>query len=209
MEKLRIGCLASGSGSNFESIVNSCFNGLLNSSAEVAILISNIPDAKCLDRAKKYNIPSIVIPSKSFIGSREEYDQKLIEILKMNNVELICLTGYMRFVSKLFLDSFPGKVMNIHPALLPSFKGLHAQKAALDYGVKVAGCTVHFVDEKEDNGPIIIQKVVNVQEDDTEESLAARILQQEHIAFSEAIKLFAEKRLKIEGRKVKIFPHSI
>ncbi len=202
--KLKIGCLASGSGSNFEAIANSCHSGILKELAEVSVLITNVPDAKCLERAKRFNIPWVVIPSKSFQGTREEYDQLLIKELLKYKVNLVCLAGYMRFVSSTFLSAFPNSVMNIHPALLPSFKGLHAQKQALEYGVKYSGCTVHLVDELEDHGPIIVQKVVPVHDDDTEESLTNRILEQEHIAYSEAIKLFAEGRLIIEGRKVKI-----
>ncbi len=202
--KLKIGCLASGSGSNFEAIAQSCQAGILKDLAEIVVLITNNPDAKCIERAKKFNIAVVSIPSKSFQGTREEYDTLLINELKKYSVELVCLAGYMRFVSPRFLTAFPNRVMNIHPALLPSFKGLHAQKQALEYGVKYSGCTVHFVDEFEDHGPIIVQKVVPVLDDDTEESLTKRILEQEHIAYSEAIKLFAEHRLLIEGRRVKI-----
>lgn len=202
--KLKIGCLASGSGSNFEAIALSSQSGILKDLAEIAVLITNNPEAKCIDRAKKFNIPFVIIPSKSFQGTREEYDGLLINELMRYGVELVCLAGYMRFVSSKFLNAFPNRVMNIHPALLPSFKGLHAQKQALEYGVKYSGCTVHFVDELEDHGPIIVQKVVPVLDDDTEDSLTKRILEQEHIAYSEAIKLYAEGRLIIEGRKVKI-----
>lgn len=201
---MKIGCLASGSGSNFEAIASSCVSGILKDISEIAVLITNNPDAKCIERAKKFNIPTLIIPSKTFQGSREDYDQLLVNELNKYKVDLVCLAGYMRFVSPLFLKAFPNRVINIHPALLPSFKGLHAQRQALEYGVKYSGCTVHFVDELEDHGPIIVQKVVPVYDDDTEDSLTKRILEQEHIAYSEAIKLYAEQRLIIEGRKVKI-----
>jgi len=201
---LKIGCLASGSGSNFEAIALACSSGILKDIAEIVVLVSNNPAAKCLERAKKFNIPTVVVPSKDFKGSREEFDTLLVNELNKHGVELVCLAGYMRFVSSVMLNAFKDRVLNIHPALLPSFKGLHAQKQALEYGVKYAGCSVHFVDELGDNGPIIVQKVVPVEDDDTEESLSKRILEQEHIAYSEAIKLLAENKLTIEGRVVKI-----
>ncbi|MHA1822185.1 MAG: phosphoribosylglycinamide formyltransferase [Promethearchaeota archaeon] len=203
---VNIGIIASGSGSNAEAIMNACEdkNGLLYNKARVVVLISNRKGAYCLERAKKHNIPAVLIESDGFKGTREEYDELLINELKKYDVELVCLAGYMRIVTLRFLKAFPNRVMNIHPALLPSFPGLHGYRDAVEYGVKVTGCTVHFVDEKVDHGPIIIQKCVNVNFEDTEESLKERGLKVEHQAYPEAISLYCDGRLEIVGRKVKI-----
>ncbi len=205
MAKLKIGAIASGSGSNFEAIVQSCESGILKDKAEVVILICNKAGKYCMTRAKNHEIPYVLMESDKHKGTREEFDQKMINILKKQyGCELIVLVGYMRFVSKYFIDSFNGNVMNIHPSLLPSFKGMHAHRDVLAYGVKVSGCTVHFVDADADHGPIIIQKCVPVYDTDTEKTLGPRILEWEHKIFPKAIELFCDERLKIDDRIVRI-----
>ena len=204
MGKLKIGAIASGSGSNFEAIVESTETGILKDKASVEVLICNKAGAFCMERAKNHNIPTVLIESDKHEGTREEFDQKMIDILEGYECKLIVLVGYMRFVSKMFIEHFNGNVMNIHPALLPSFKGMHAHEDALVYGVKVSGVTVHFVDPEEDHGPIIIQKAVPVYDTDTKDTLGPRILEWEHKAFPKAIELFYEGRLHIDGRIVKI-----
>ena len=199
MGKLRLGVLASGRGSNLQSIMDAAAAGKIN--AEVAVVISDNKDAFALERARKAGIPALHVNPKNF-GSKEEYERAIIKLLKEHNVKLVCLAGYMRIVGKVILDAFPNSVINIHPALLPSFPGLHGQQQAWEYGVKYSGCTVHFVDEGMDTGPIIIQAVVPVVDDDTADTLAARILEQEHIIYPKAIGLLAEGRLKLNGRKV-------
>lgn len=199
--KLRIGALASGGGSNLQSIIDSCSNGSLN--AEVALVLSNNPQAGALLRAKSAGVPSLCIDHRGF-ASREEFDRAMVVALQEAGAELVVLAGFMRLISPVFLQAFQGRIMNIHPALLPAFPGLHVQRMALEYGARFAGCTVHFVDGGVDTGPIIIQAVVPVLDDDTEESLCARILQQEHRIYPRAIQLFAENRLRIEGRRVRI-----
>jgi len=201
---LKIGAIASGSGSNFEAIVQSTENGILKDKARIEVLVFNKAGAYCMERAKNHNIPNVLIESDKHKDTREEFDQKMIDVLKKYECELIVLVGYMRFVSKLFIEAFKGNVMNIHPALLPSFKGMHAHEEALGYGVKVSGVTVHFVDPEEDHGPIIIQKAVNVYDWDTKDTLGPRILEWEHMAFPKAIELFIDGRLRIEGRIVRI-----
>jgi len=204
MAKLKVGAIASGSGSNFEAIAQSCEDGILKDKASVEVLICNKAGAYCMERANNHNIPVALIESENHKGTREEFDQKMIDILKKYECELVVLVGYMRFVSQHFIEALNGNVMNIHPALLPSFKGMHAHNDALEYGVKVSGVTVHFVDVKEDHGPIIIQKAVPVYDTDTKETLGPRILEWEHKAFPKAIELFHEKRLHIDGRIVRI-----
>ncbi len=199
---MRLGILISGRGSNFEAIANSISRGKLD--AEIAIVISNRPGAKGLEIATARGIPAKCIPSRGL--DREEYDKLLIEELKANEVELVCLAGFMRLLSANFIKAFPNRVLNIHPSLLPAFPGLDGQKQALDYGVKIAGCTVHFVDEFLDSGPIVLQSAVPVLDDDDVDSLSARILAQEHATYSQAIQLIAEERVVIEGRKVRILP---
>jgi len=205
MGKVKIGSIASGSGSNFEAIVNSCEEGILKEKATVEVLICNKVGAYCMERAKKHNIPYVLIESDKFLNlTREDYDKKIIKVLKQYECELIVLVGYMRLVSPAFIHAFNGNVMNIHPALLPSFRGMHAHRDALDYGVKVSGATVHFVDVETDHGPIIIQKCVPVYDTDTEDTLGPRILEWEHKIFPKAIELFCDKRLHIDGRIVHI-----
>jgi phosphoribosylglycinamide formyltransferase-1 len=197
---VRLGILISGRGSNFEAIANSIARRKLE--AEIAILISNRADAAGLEIARQRGIPMRVIASAGL--EREAYDKLVIEELKTQEVELVCLAGFMRLLSAHFIRAFPNRILNIHPSLLPAFPGLDAQRQALDYGVKITGCTVHFVDEFLDSGPIIIQSAVPVLDNDTVESLSARILMQEHLTYSKAIQYIAEERASIEGRRVKI-----
>jgi phosphoribosylglycinamide formyltransferase 1 len=200
-DALKIGVLISGSGTNLQSILDACERKELN--AQVVCVISNRADAFGLERGRKAGIPALHLDHRSYAG-REAYDEALVATLREFGVELVVLAGFMRIITHLLLEAFPMSVMNIHPALLPSFPGLHAQRQALEYGAKVAGCTVHFVDCGTDTGPIIIQAAVPVLEGDTEETLSARIQKEEHRIYPEAIKLFAEGRLKVEGRMVAI-----
>ncbi len=198
---LNLGVLASGRGSNFQSIINEIEAGKLN--ASIKLLIIDNPHAYAIERAKKHSIEYLYINPKEF-SSKNDFFRKITDELKARNVELVILAGFMRIVRKPLIDAFPNRIMNIHPALLPSFPGLHGQKQASDYGVRISGCTVHFVDEGMDTGPVIIQAAVPVSPDDTEETLSARILKLEHKIFPEAIRLYAEGRLSVEGRVVKI-----
>jgi phosphoribosylglycinamide formyltransferase 1 len=201
MNGLGVGVLASGRGSNFQSIIDSVESGCLE--AEIKVLIADNHDAFALERARKHGIEPLVMVPKEF-GSRDDYFGKLAQELQLRDVNLVVLAGFMRIAGKPLLDAFPNRVMNIHPALLPSFPGLHGQQQASDYGVKISGCTVHFVDEGMDTGPIIIQAAVPVRYEDTEESLSERILKLEHKIYPEAIRMFAEGRLEVVGRKVRI-----
>jgi phosphoribosylglycinamide formyltransferase-1 len=202
MNKVRIGVLVSGRGSNLQAIIDNIEKGILP--AEIAVVISDQPDAYSLERARKHNIPAIHISAKGYKDNRDEYDALLVAELQKNNVEIVCLAGFMRIITPALIKAFPNRILNIHPALLPAFPGLHVQKAALDHGVKFSGCTVHFVDEGMDTGPIIIQAVVPILDNDTEDSLSERILRQEHKIYSRAIHLYAEGRLKIDGRRVRV-----
>jgi phosphoribosylglycinamide formyltransferase-1 len=195
----RIGVLLSGRGSNFEALADSISAGRI-ANAEIAVVVSNREGAPGVNRALARGIATRVIPSKGL--EREPYDRLVVAALREANVELICLAGYMRLLSPFFVAAFPQRILNIHPSLLPSFPGLESQKQALDYGVKFAGCTVHFVDESLDAGPIVLQAVVPVEDNDTEDSLSARILKEEHRIYSEAVKIVLEGKLKIEGRRV-------
>jgi len=199
--KTRLGVLISGSGTNLQAIMDRAECGDLH--AKVVCVISNKAEAFGLERARKKGIAAIHLDHKSFSG-RGEYDAALVKTLQEFNVDLVILAGFMRIVTPILLEAFPNRVMNIHPALLPSFPGLDAQKQALAYGAKLSGCTVHFVDAGTDTGPIILQAPVPVLEDDTEESLAERIHHEEHKLYPAAIQLFAQGRLKVEGRRVKI-----
>jgi phosphoribosylglycinamide formyltransferase-1 len=200
MKKVRIGILVSGRGSNLQAIIDNIEAGRL--SAEIAVVISDQPDAFSLERARKHNIPAVHIGTKGHKERRENYDTLLVKELQKHDVELVCLAGFMRIITPVLLKAFPDRILNIHPALLPAFPGLHVQMAALKHGVKFSGCTVHFVDENMDTGPIIIQAVVPVLDNDTEDSLSARILEQEHKIYSRAIQLYAEGKLRREGRRV-------
>ena len=199
--KKRIAVLASGRGSNFQAVIDAIQDGKIP--ATCVALISDNPKAYAIERAKKAKIPVMLIDYSMF-SSRELYESALLSAMQQVKADLFVLAGYMRIIGSAIVRSFPGKMMNIHPALLPSFTGLHAQRQAVEYGVKVSGCTVHFVDEGMDTGPIIIQSAVPVSFEDTEESLSERILKMEHKIFPEAIRLFSEGRLEVIGRKVKI-----
>ncbi|QAR31915.1 phosphoribosylglycinamide formyltransferase [Geovibrio thiophilus] len=199
---MRIGILLSGRGSNFKAIKAAIDNGEIKN-AEIAAVISNKSDAAGLAYAKECGLKTVYLNHKDFDG-REAYDREIVKHLSESGVDLVCLAGFMRIISPYFVEQYRNRIINIHPSLLPAFPGLDAQKQALDYGVKFAGCTVHFVDEKMDSGAIILQKCVPVKDDDTEETLSARILEEEHRAYPEAVRLIAEGRLKTEGRHVKI-----
>jgi phosphoribosylglycinamide formyltransferase-1 len=195
----RIGVLLSGRGSNFEALADSVAAGRIPD-AEIALVISNREGAPGLDRAAVRGIASQVIPSKGL--AREDYDRLVVRELKEAGVEVVCLAGFMRLLSPYFVAAFPQRILNIHPSLLPSFPGLEAQRQALEYGVKFSGCTVHLVDENLDAGPIVAQAVVPVREDDTPETLAARILVEEHRIYTEAVRLVLSGNFRVEGRRV-------
>ncbi|MGC2698388.1 MAG: phosphoribosylglycinamide formyltransferase [Candidatus Angelobacter sp.] len=194
----KLGILLSGRGSNFEAIADAIKSGRLQ--AEIAIVVSNRADAPGLESAKRRGLNAALIPSKGRI--REEHDAEVIAALKQAAVDLVCLAGYMRLLSPEFVRAFPNQIVNIHPSLLPAFPGMDAQKQALEYGVKLTGCTVHFVDEHLDHGPIILQKTVPVLESDDVHALSARILEQEHAAYSEAIGLVLSGAVEIRERRV-------
>ncbi|MCD6155562.1 MAG: phosphoribosylglycinamide formyltransferase [Candidatus Atribacteria bacterium] len=195
----KIVVLASGRGTNLQALIDASkekyFNGY------ISLVISDNPKAYALKRAETAGIPTVVL-DYSLFPSKKEYEGKLLSVLKEENPDLICLAGYMRILGKEIIRNFPNKIINIHPSLLPAFPGLEAQKQAVEYGVKVSGCTVHFVDEGMDTGPIILQECCPVEDHDTPESLAERILQHEHRIYKEAVKLFLEEKLEIKGRKV-------
>jgi len=198
---MNIAVLVSGRGSNLQAMIDSIENGYLK--ARISVVISDIENAYALLRAKKNGIEAVFVDPEKY-SSKEFYEKQVLAVLKKHNAELILLAGYMKILGKTLLLAYKDRILNIHPALLPAFSGLHAQKQAFEHGVKVAGCTVHFVDETLDGGAIILQRCVEVKEDDTDETLADRILEQEHKIYPEAVKLFVENRLRIEGRKVKI-----
>jgi phosphoribosylglycinamide formyltransferase 1 len=193
-----LGILLSGRGSNFEAIAKNVASGKIRD-ARIAIVISNRPDAGGIAIARDLGIETLVLPSKG--KAREDHDREVVTALQQHKVDLVCIAGYMRLLSPWFVKQFPHKILNIHPSLLPAFPGLEAQEQAFAYGVKVAGCTVHFVDEELDHGPIIVQKGVTVLDTDDEHSLAARILEQEHIAYSEAINLVLGGKYRVVGRR--------
>ena len=194
----KLGILLSGRGSNFEEIAKNVAAGTI-AHARIAIVISNRADAGGLAIAKRLGIETAAIVSKG--KAREEHDREMVAVLQQHKVDLVCLAGYMRLLSPWFVKQFPQRILNIHPSLLPAFPGLEAQQQAFAYGVKIAGCTVHFVDEELDHGPIIVQKAVPVLDGDDEHTLAERILEQEHVAYSEAINLVLNRELKIVGRR--------
>jgi phosphoribosylglycinamide formyltransferase-1 len=198
-KKTSLGILVSGSGSNLQAIIDNIEAGSLD--AEIAIVISNVADAYALERCRRHGLPCTVIDHRRF-STREDFDRQLITELNLRGVELVIMAGFMRILSPQFLAAFPMRIMNIHPALLPSFPGLHVQKKAVEYGVRFSGCTVHFADGGVDTGPIIIQAVVPVHDTDDENTLAARILREEHRIYSQAIQWYAEGRLEIRGRRV-------
>ena len=196
---INIGVLASGRGTNLQAIIEAIKEGKIE--GRISIVISDNRDAFALKRAKQNNIETEYINFKSF-KNREDYDKEIMECLKEKDIDLVVLAGYMRILSPYFIRTYKNRIINIHPALLPSFPGLHAQRQAVEYGVKISGCTVHFVDEGIDSGPVILQKAVEVKDNDTEESLAERILKEEHQIYPRAIQLFCQGRLIIKGRKV-------
>jgi phosphoribosylglycinamide formyltransferase-1 len=197
--KKRIGVLLSGRGSNFEALADSVAAGRIRN-AEIAIVVSNREGAPGIDKAKERGIATRVIPSKGL--EREAYDRQVVAVLNGHAVDLICLAGYMRLLSPYFVSSFPNRILNIHPSLLPSFPGLESQRQALEYGVKFAGCTVHFVDENLDAGPIVLQAAIPVRDEDTEATLSERILAEEHRIYTEAVKIVLDGQYKIAGRRV-------
>jgi len=194
-----IGILLSGRGSNFEAIAKNVASGKIPN-ARVSVAISNVANAGGLDVARRMGITAVVVPSKG--KEREAHDREMVKVLREHKVNLICLAGYMRLLSPWFVQQFPQSILNIHPSLLPAFPGLEAQQQAFAYGVKVAGCTVHFVDEELDHGAIVVQKAVPVIDADDERTLAARILEQEHAAYSEAITIVLEGKFQIVGRRM-------
>ncbi len=197
-EKPRVGILISGRGSNMLALIEAVERGRLN--AEIAVVISNREEAEGLAKARQHGVETLVVSHQGL--GRQEHERRIVAELKKREVSLVCLAGYMRVLSPYFLSEFPQRVLNIHPSLLPAFPGLEAQRQALEYGVKYTGCTVHFVDEDVDHGPIIAQAVVPVLDDDTVESLSARILSQEHRIYAEAVALVLSGKYKIEGRRV-------
>ena len=206
MKRIRIGVLVSGRGSNLQAVIDNIGSGSL--SAEIAVVISDQADAFALERARKHGIPAVHISAEGYKGRRGEYDGRLVQELRKHGVDLVILAGFMRIITKVLVNAYPHRIMNIHPALLPSFPGLHVQKAAIDHGVRFSGCTVHFVDEGMDTGPIIIQAVVPVHDDDTPETLAARVLREEHRIYPQALQYLAEGRLRLDGRRVVLQPPS-
>lgn len=194
----RIGILISGRGSNMESLVLAAQSRRIE--AEIAVVISNDPHAKGIDKAQALGVDTICVPSRGL--SREEHEARLVAELKNRGVDLVCLAGYMRLLTPVFVGAFPQSILNIHPSLLPAFPGIEAQQKALEYGVKISGCTVHFVDESMDHGPIIRQATVPVRDDDTPETLSMRILSEEHRIYTEAVRIVVEDRYRITGRRV-------
>ncbi|MDH3445402.1 MAG: phosphoribosylglycinamide formyltransferase [Deltaproteobacteria bacterium] len=194
-----IGVLVSGGGTNLQAIIDATEAKKLD--ASIRVVLSNKEDAYGLVRAKKHAIPTAVLDHKQF-SSRDAYDQAVVDLLRAHGVELVVLAGFMRLLSPVFIKAYSNRIMNIHPALLPSFPGLHVQRKAVEYGVRFSGCTVHFVNEECDEGPIIIQAVVPVLPGDTEDALSARILKEEHRIYPRAIQLYAEGRLRVDGRRV-------
>lgn len=199
--KLRLGVLASGSGSNLQAIIDRCADGSI--AAEIVLVLSNVPGAGALTRAEQAGIATLLIDHRTF-AERVDFDRAVVAALQAASVDLVVLAGFMRLITAPFIAAFPERIINIHPALLPAFPGLHVQKKALEAGVRFSGCTVHFVDGGVDTGPIIIQAVVPILDDDDEARLSARILVQEHRIYPRAIQLIAEGRLRIEGRRVRI-----
>ena len=204
-QPLRLGVLASGRGSNLQAIIDAIETGTLH--ARIVVVVSNKREAPALDRARRHGITEVFLDPKPFSGrpdTREAYDRALLDVLQKYEAELVLLAGYMKIVTSVLIQAYPHRIMNIHPALLPAFPGLDVQKKALDYGVKISGCTVHFVTEGVDEGPIIVQAAVPIHEADTAETLAARILEQEHCLYPQAVQLYAEGKLHVEGRRVRI-----
>jgi len=201
MSRLQVAVLISGRGSNMESLARACAEP--DFPAEVCLVLSNRPDAAGLDKAASFGIATAVVDHTQF-DDKPSFERAVIEKIEEHGTELVCLAGFMRVLSAEFVQHFPHRILNIHPSLLPSFPGLHVQQKAIDHGVRFSGCTVHFVAPEVDAGPIVAQAVVPIEQDDSEDALAARILEQEHLIYPEAVRLFAEGRLQIEGRRVLI-----
>ncbi len=197
--KIKLGVLVSGRGSNLQAIIDSIEQKKVN--AEIVLVLSNVQSAPALERSKKHGLGTVFVDARTF-SSKAEFDQELVDRLKAKEVDLVCLAGYMKILSDNFIEAFAGKIINIHPSLLPAFPGLHPQRQALEHGAKISGCTVHFVDTDVDTGPIILQSAVPVLDDDDEASLSARILEKEHELYPEAIRLISENRLTLKGRQV-------
>ena len=200
MGKFKIGVLASGRGSDFQALVDARDRGELG--AEIALLVCNVPGAPVVARAEKAGVPVAVIDHKG--KTRQQFEEEAAAALRGRGVNLVVFAGFMRLVTSYFIKQFNGRILNIHPSLLPAFPGAHAHEDVLKHGAKVTGCTIHFVDESVDGGPVILQKAVPVLDDDTPETLAARILEQEHVFLPLAVRLFAEGRLRVDGRRVRI-----
>ncbi len=202
MARIRVGVLASGRGTDFQSLVDARERGDLD--VDLAVLVCNLPGAPVIGRAESHRIPAVVIDHKAFGKDREAFEREVVKVLRKHVVDLVVLAGFMRLVTGYFIREFPNRIMNIHPSLLPAFPGAHPHADAIAWGAKVSGCTVHFVDESVDGGPVILQKAVPVLDGDTAEALSERILEQEHVFLPLAVRLFAEGRLRIEGRRVRI-----
>tara|TARA_Y100001960_G_C14654795_1_gene817777 strand:- start:543 stop:1181 length:639 start_codon:yes stop_codon:yes gene_type:complete len=198
-EKFKLAVLVSGRGSNLQAIIDNIESNYL--SADIALVLSNVKNAFALERGKKHGLDTVFLDPKTF-SNKDEYELKMIEILRSKSIDLICLAGFMRILGKKFIQAFPEKIINIHPSLLPAFPGLNVQKKALEHGAKFSGCTVHFVNEEVDEGPIILQSPVPILDEDDAASLSERILEQEHIIYSEAIRLIIEKKIAFSGRRV-------
>lgn len=201
MSKAILGVLCSGRGTNLQSIMAAVASGQIP--AEIGIVLTDKPEAKALDRAEKAGLAHVCVDRRQ-CASKQEFEEKLVKALQEAGVTLVILAGFMRILSPYFVQKFKGRILNIHPSLLPSFGGAHAHRDVLAYGVKVSGCTIHFVDEGMDSGPIILQDTVPVLDDDTEDTLAARVLEKEHVLYPRAIELYLKDKLQIEGRQVKI-----
>jgi phosphoribosylglycinamide formyltransferase-1 len=202
MARINVGVLASGRGTDFQSLVDAKARGDLD--VTLAVLVCNVPDAPVIGRAGKAGVPAVVIDHRSYGKDREAFEREVVRVLREKRVDLVVFAGFMRLVTPYFVREFPARIMNIHPSLLPAFPGAHAPADAIAWGAKVSGCTIHFVDESVDGGPVILQKAVPVLDDDTPEALAARILEAEHAFLPIAVRLFAEGRLRVEGRRVRI-----
>ena len=202
MARIKVGVLASGRGTDFQSLADARDRGELD--VELAILVCNVPGAPVLERAKRAGVPSTVVDHRPFGKDREAFEREVMSVLNGKHVDLVVFAGFMRLVTPYFVKAFPNRIMNIHPSLLPAYPGAHAHRDVLAAGAKVSGLTIHFVDASLDGGPIILQKAVPVRDDDTEDTLAARVLEQEHIFLPLAVRLFVEGRLRVEGRRVVI-----
>jgi phosphoribosylglycinamide formyltransferase-1 len=202
MARINVGVLASGRGTDFQSLIDAKERGALD--VHLAVLVCNVPGAPVIERAERHGIPAVVVDHKGFGKDREAFEREVVRVFREHKIDLVVFAGFMRLVTGYFVREFPSRIINIHPALLPAFPGTHGREDAIRHGVKVSGCTIHFVDESTDGGPIILQKAVPVLDDDTPDTLAARILEQEHVFLPLAVRLFAEGRLRVEGRRVRI-----